>query len=182
MKKFVVMLLFAFVFSATQAVQSEAFSDVEKGAYYEDAVKWAVQEGIVSGFSDGTFKPGQTVTFNQFIKMYTNSYDFKTNGANTYEQFYNVLEQYNLVFDPYKTSGTITRGDVSVLLAQFVNVITASPRLAQWLIHGCRCSKASMRPLRPTARSIPPMPHCWWTPITPSTPVCPTPSVPSTRC
>lgn len=45
------------------------FKDVKKGAYYYDAVLWAVGEGITAGTSQNTFSPddtvirGQTVTF-----------------------------------------------------------------------------------------------------------------------
>lgn len=45
------------------------FEDVQSGAYYYDAVLWAVQQGITSGTSATTFSPdevvtrGQTVTF-----------------------------------------------------------------------------------------------------------------------
>lgn len=47
----------------------DAFTDVSEGAYYEDAVAWAAEEGIAQGYGDGTFGPddgcarGQAVTF-----------------------------------------------------------------------------------------------------------------------
>ncbi|WP_409969502.1 S-layer homology domain-containing protein [Bengtsoniella intestinalis] len=37
-----------------------ALSDVADGAYYYDAVLWAVSEGITTGYSDGTFQPTTT--------------------------------------------------------------------------------------------------------------------------
>ena len=43
---------------------------------------------------------------------------------------------------------------------------TGSPPPAPWLTPGSRCSPASTRPSRPTARSIPPTLCCWWTPTT----------------
>ena len=49
--------------------ESDNFSDVPAGAYYSDAVAWAVEEGITSGTGNGTFSPnaactrGQVVTF-----------------------------------------------------------------------------------------------------------------------
>ena len=45
------------------------FSDVESGAYYYDAVQWAVQEGIASGTSDTTFSPDQNCTRAQTISF-----------------------------------------------------------------------------------------------------------------
>ena len=59
---------------------------------------------------------------------------------------------------------------------------TAFWQEAPWPIPGSRCLTRSMRLSRPTASSIPTMPHCWWIPTIPSSPVCPMPSGPSTRC
>jgi hypothetical protein len=38
------------------------FSDVTDGVWYTDAVKWAAQNGIVSGYGDGRFGPEDSVT------------------------------------------------------------------------------------------------------------------------
>lgn len=38
------------------------FSDVPSGGYYETAAAWAAANGIVSGYGDGRFAPGQAVT------------------------------------------------------------------------------------------------------------------------
>jgi len=45
------------------------FSDVDAGAYYYDAVQWAVQEGIASGTSETTFSPDQECTCGQTITL-----------------------------------------------------------------------------------------------------------------
>lgn len=51
------------------AGSSNPFADVDSGAYYYDAVLWAVEKGITSGTSAGSFSPdaavnrAQTVTF-----------------------------------------------------------------------------------------------------------------------
>ena len=39
-----------------------AFSDVPAGAWYEDAVRWAAENGIVTGCGDGTFQPKRLAT------------------------------------------------------------------------------------------------------------------------
>ena len=92
-----------------------AFSDVTKGMYYEKPIEWATEQKIISGYDDNTFKPKADVTFDQFIKMYTNSFSFEKNGATSYEDFYNVLSNYNINF--WKKSKYINRGDVAVLFA-----------------------------------------------------------------
>lgn len=51
----------------TQKAKAVEFSDVDAGAYYYDAVQWAVQKGITSGTSETTFSPDQTCTRAQTI-------------------------------------------------------------------------------------------------------------------
>lgn len=57
----------------------DKFTDVKKGSYYEEAVKWAVDNGITKGTSETTFEPEKTCTraevvtflyrfYNRFIK------------------------------------------------------------------------------------------------------------------
>ena len=48
---------------------SAAFSDVRPGAYYEKAVVWASQNNIVSGYTDGTFRPDAPVTREQLASI-----------------------------------------------------------------------------------------------------------------
>lgn len=47
----------------------ENFSDVNKIHYAYEAIKWAQQRGIASGYPDGTFKPNAEITESQFAKM-----------------------------------------------------------------------------------------------------------------
>lgn len=53
-----------YIRGATLAVSaaSGTFKDIKAGAWYEDAVIWAQEKGIVSGYPDGTFKPNGNVT------------------------------------------------------------------------------------------------------------------------
>ena len=43
------------------------FTDVKSGAYYYDAVLWAVQQGITSGTTDTTFSPDSTLNRDQLL-------------------------------------------------------------------------------------------------------------------
>lgn len=47
--------------------KSSAFTDVPGGAYYEDAVNWAVDKGITTGTSDTTFDPDGVCTRAQIV-------------------------------------------------------------------------------------------------------------------
>ncbi len=44
---------------------TNSFSDVAPGAYYAAAVSWASSNGIVNGYSDGTFRPNNLITREQ---------------------------------------------------------------------------------------------------------------------
>ena len=46
---------------------TKTFSDVPEGKYYTKAVLWAASEGLVDGYSDGTFKPEGTLTRGQIL-------------------------------------------------------------------------------------------------------------------
>ena len=55
------------------------FSDVPSDAYYSVPVAWAVSEGIVNGYDDGTFKPDNEITREQLaviIRRYASSLKF----------------------------------------------------------------------------------------------------------
>lgn len=47
------------------AAGTSRFSDVGAGAYYAAAVSWASDRGIVNGYGDGTFRPGNPITREQ---------------------------------------------------------------------------------------------------------------------
>lgn len=46
------------------------FSDVKSGTETEKAIAWATKNGIVDGFSDGTFRPRENVTREQLSKLF----------------------------------------------------------------------------------------------------------------
>ncbi len=47
--------------------EAPAFEDVDTNAWYADAVKWAVEQGVTSGTSDTTFSPDATCTRAQMV-------------------------------------------------------------------------------------------------------------------
>ena len=59
------------------------FSDVTNTAWYSNAVIWAKNNGIISGYDDGTFKPGDEITNEQavaILRQYANYKGFDTKG------------------------------------------------------------------------------------------------------
>lgn len=57
------------------------FTDVAPGTWYEEAVAWAQQAGVVHGFDDGTFQPNAIITREQLAAMLQNYSKYK--GENT---------------------------------------------------------------------------------------------------
>jgi len=53
--------------SAPPKAKGPEFTEVDAGAYYYDAVQWAVQKGVASGTTDTTFSPDKTCTRAQTI-------------------------------------------------------------------------------------------------------------------
>lgn len=52
-----------------QAGRGQTFPDVAQGQWYTDAVAWAAEAGIVKGYGDGTFGPGDPVTREQLAAI-----------------------------------------------------------------------------------------------------------------
>ncbi|OZB92788.1 S-layer homology domain-containing protein [Paenibacillus sp. XY044] len=50
--------------------QSSSYADVKPGDWYTEAVTLAQQYGIVNGYSDGTFRPGHTITREEALVMF----------------------------------------------------------------------------------------------------------------
>lgn len=46
----------------TRSSSGSSFTDVSSSAWYSDAVELAADEGLVQGYSDGTFRPGNSIT------------------------------------------------------------------------------------------------------------------------
>lgn len=68
--------------------QQLGFDDVEPDAWYTEAVRWAVSEGIAAGYGNGSFGPGDIITR---------------------EQLATILHRYAM----YKDYGTTARADLS---------------------------------------------------------------------
>lgn len=63
-----------------QEAGSSAFPDLKAGAWYEDAVNWAAENGVVSGYGDGTFRPDRTITREEMAVIVYNVYHLEVNG------------------------------------------------------------------------------------------------------
>ncbi len=48
---------------------ASAYTDVKSGTWYADAVAWAGENGVVTGYTDGSFRPSRTVTRQEFMTI-----------------------------------------------------------------------------------------------------------------
>ncbi|OKP84762.1 hypothetical protein A3842_07885 [Paenibacillus sp. P3E] len=71
MKKSIISTLSALILiSATPALAASSFSDVPESNWAAPAITFMVDKQAVSGYADGTFKPGKPVTKAEFIHMF----------------------------------------------------------------------------------------------------------------
>ncbi len=68
------------------AVTGASFTDVAAGRYFTDAVAWAAKNGIVTGFSDGTFRPDAPVSRQQLAVILFRYAGYKGMTAVTLEE------------------------------------------------------------------------------------------------
>jgi len=66
------------------------FSDTQSGAWYSDYLQTAVYLGIIDGYPDGTFKPGNTVNKAEFLKMLIEAMDTEIDTEIGYMPFTDV--------------------------------------------------------------------------------------------
>lgn len=67
--KLLVFFLFIVLFSTSIYSTSINFSDIKTSDWFYNNVVELVNGGIVNGFSDGTFRPSQQLTFDQWTKL-----------------------------------------------------------------------------------------------------------------
>jgi len=70
-------------------LKSQTFSDVKTSSAFYKAIQWAVEEGIVGGYKDGTFRPSDNCTRGQ-IAMFLWRYDGKKAPAGKTQTFTDV--------------------------------------------------------------------------------------------
>ncbi|MBA4336744.1 hypothetical protein C0416_03140 [bacterium] len=66
------------------------FSDTQSEAWYADYLQTAVYLGVVNGYPDGSFKPGNTVNKVEFLKMLIEAMDVEINTEIGYMPFSDV--------------------------------------------------------------------------------------------
>lgn len=69
--------------TTTEEQPGAAFSDVSKTDWAYPYIIGLVQEGIISGYSDGSFRPGQSITRAEFAKLAVEAFRLESDTAGT---------------------------------------------------------------------------------------------------
>lgn len=62
-------MTFMMILTSTISAFGAGYTDVKPGNWAFDAVNTMSEKAIIKGYPDGSFKPGNTVTYGEFIKM-----------------------------------------------------------------------------------------------------------------
>lgn len=79
--------------SVTTPIVTQAavqFKDISENAYYYNDVQWLVQEGIINGYTDGTFRPNDSLSREHAALMFVRALKL-----NVPDQADSILEKYN---------------------------------------------------------------------------------------
>ena len=88
-----------------RAARNNQFTDVSSNAYYNTAISWAAENGIVKGYDSKTFRPNANVTREQLAAIlyrYAEYMNLSTKGASNLTKF-----------DDYYTIGTWARDSLA---------------------------------------------------------------------
>jgi hypothetical protein len=122
-------------FLIINAQDTQSFSDVPKGSTFYEFVENLKSEGVVSGFSDGTFKPDNFVTRGEMSKFVVKSLGIATNTncqaftdvpkTNTFFNEITTLKCNGIVSgfgnNIFRPEGQVTRGEVSKFIDLSLN-------------------------------------------------------------
>ncbi len=122
--------------SGDEAVkQAEKFTDIENAAWAKEAIGALAYEGVVSGYEDGTIRPNNEITRDEFVKLLVCALSFEVdaNAVNTYSDIQSGAWQVPYVMAASKAgvvSGTgaltfgsgetITRQDMATMIYRAV--------------------------------------------------------------
>ena len=99
-------------------ISSKDFSDLEITDWYEKYVCVAVNNGIIQGYDDGTFKGGNNINFVEAAKIIVIGFDLDYEvGEQWYEGYVNVLQSNNYIPSEIDSlDKQITRGEMAEMI------------------------------------------------------------------
>lgn len=113
---------------ATSFAAELKFSDVPSNYWAKDTIAWGVDQNIIQGYQDNTFKPDQNVTEAEFITMFINAFEGVQETTNTYwaSGYYEFAKKHNWAVNGYNdkkaASTKINRTRVAEIVTGAVGV------------------------------------------------------------
>lgn len=99
---------------------TDCFPDVKGSDWYASYVCYAKDQGIISGYPDGEFKPGNTINLAEASKILVNTLNVeKTDPAGTqwYSEFLESLSKLNYLPTSFRSlSQNVNRGEMSEMI------------------------------------------------------------------
>ncbi|MFC4402958.1 N-acetylmuramoyl-L-alanine amidase [Gracilibacillus xinjiangensis] len=121
---------------------STLFSDVEASHFASGYIQSAVNEGIVSGYPDGTFKPSKSITRGEMAIIVTRAFNLRESvkvgftdvvGTN-YESVVSRVYAAGIVTGypdgTFRTNNPITRAEFSIMVYRALNPVADKPQPA----------------------------------------------------
>jgi hypothetical protein len=118
---------------SSSAPYSGKFRDVQNYQWYTGLIESAAAQGIISGYSDGSFRPNNLVTRAEFSKMITKACGLQQNVAYTYTDvsakdwfaaYAGSMQSLNLfptgLAGLFQPNLQMTRNDVAVAIYQYL--------------------------------------------------------------
>ena len=127
MKK--ISMVFVFIIISLSSVvnaQNNIFTDIENH-WAKESIMSLMNEGIISGYPDGTFKPENNITVTEFLKMLiaAGNYTLVREGSNIYPDFYIATAQKNGLIDKNNFKDLnkyLTRYEMVDIISNFIRV------------------------------------------------------------
>ena len=105
----------------------EEFSDVGTEHWAYEYINKAQNINIINGYGDSTFKPGNSVTYNEFIKMLVcvTGYADKAEEKGGYPTGYIAVAEEIGIIEGVVFNGDdeVTRNDVGIMILNVLNVL-----------------------------------------------------------
>ncbi|GEM_PF-3542767 len=113
-----------------QRVGMSVVRDVDFTAWYGDYICHAMGSKIISGYPDGTIRPGQTINFVEAAKIIANTFALspQMNTNSWYQGYVTSLEQHSMI--PLSITSfdqSITRGEMAEMIWRLKEGVTDRP-------------------------------------------------------
>nr|WP_052125014.1 5'-nucleotidase C-terminal domain-containing protein [Lysinibacillus odysseyi] len=129
-------------FKLEKGTASSPFTDVAASNEYHDAIQTLASQGIIKGYSDGTFKPNQAITRGQFSKMLTKILDLTGEGTVPFKDISTGHEYYNSIVALYENG--LTKGTSATTYSPYSNVTRG--QFASFVVRGLDWAEKNTQP------------------------------------